>query len=136
VKVVGPALAYFALVFGAGFVLGPIRVGWLVPQVGARYAELIELPVMAFVVYCAARWVVRRWRLARGPAFVVGGVALSLMVAAELGLAWALQRLSPLDYVASRDVVAGPVYAATLLWFGGAPAVLARVSGSSATAGS
>lgn len=130
-----PALAYFALVFGAGFVLGPIRVTWLVPALGARAAELLELPVMGLVVFVVARWVVRRGRLRAAAAAIVGALALLLMVGAELGFAWALQGLSPLAYVASRDPVAGPVYAAMLLWFGAAPAVMARFSGSSASAG-
>ena len=33
---------YFALVFGAGFVLGPIRILWVVPRFSTRIAELIE----------------------------------------------------------------------------------------------
>ena len=35
---------YFALVFGAGFVLGTIRTLWVVPRVGTRKAELMETP--------------------------------------------------------------------------------------------
>ena len=34
---------YFALVFGAGFVLGPFRILWLVPHFGTRTAELLEM---------------------------------------------------------------------------------------------
>lgn len=38
-------VAYFGLVFGAGFLLGCIRVPFLVPRLGARVAELLEMPV-------------------------------------------------------------------------------------------
>ena len=60
---------YFALVFGAGFVLGPIRLFWFVPRVGERIAELIETPIMLVVVILAARWIVRRPGPCRRPAF-------------------------------------------------------------------
>jgi hypothetical protein len=39
-KVLKAGALYFALVFGAGFVLGSIRVLWLVPRIGERTAEL------------------------------------------------------------------------------------------------
>lgn len=32
------AVAYFALVFGAGFALGTIRILWMVPRLGTRMA--------------------------------------------------------------------------------------------------
>lgn len=54
------AVVYFALVFGAGFVLGPIRILFLVPRFGVRLAELMEFPVMLVVIVLAARWLVRR----------------------------------------------------------------------------
>lgn len=38
---------YFALAFGAGFVLGTIRVLWAVPRFGERTAELMETPIYA-----------------------------------------------------------------------------------------
>ena len=59
-KVLKAGISYFALVFGAGFVLGPIRLLWLVPRVGTRTAELLEMPVMLAVIIVAARWLVRR----------------------------------------------------------------------------
>jgi hypothetical protein len=37
-------VVYFALVFGAGFVLGTIRTLWVVAFFGARKAELMEMP--------------------------------------------------------------------------------------------
>ena len=46
---------YFALAFGAGFVLGSIRVLWVVPRLGERTAELMETPIMLVVTVFAAR---------------------------------------------------------------------------------
>jgi hypothetical protein len=40
------AAAYVGLVFGTGFLLGMLRVAFLVPLVGGRAAELIEAPPM------------------------------------------------------------------------------------------
>ena len=56
-QILKAGVLYFALVFGAGFVLGTIRVLWLVPSLGARTAELIETPIMLVVTILAARWV-------------------------------------------------------------------------------
>ena len=60
VRILKAALLYFAFVFGAGFVLGPIRILWVAPRFGARMAELMEAPIMIAVLFLAARWVVRR----------------------------------------------------------------------------
>ena len=49
---------YFALVFGAGFVLGTIRTLWVAPRVGMRIAELMETPNMLVVIIVAARWII------------------------------------------------------------------------------
>ena len=51
---------YFALVFGAGFALGTLRVLFVVPRLGGRNAELIEAPFMLVVTFLAARWTARR----------------------------------------------------------------------------
>jgi hypothetical protein len=100
-------LLYFALVFGAGFVLGPIRILWVVPRFGTRIAGLLEMPVMFVVIVLAARWTVRR--LSVSPTLPrrlgMGGIALALMLVAELTLVLWLQGLSIGEYLASRDSV-------------------------------
>jgi hypothetical protein len=68
-RVLEPAAAYFALVFGAGFVLGAIRVSWIVPSIGARAAVLVETPVMLAVSALAARWTNRRLAPVSGTAY-------------------------------------------------------------------
>ena len=78
------AATYVALVFGTGFVLGAVRVSLLVPRLGVRLAELLEMPWMALAMVLAARFVVRRQLAGRGPLTrtAVGALALAFMVAA------------------------------------------------------
>ena len=121
-----PAIAYFAIVISAGFVMGTIRVPFLVPRLGERYAELLEMPFMLVVIVLAARYVVRRFAL---PASLplrlrVGFAALTMSVAAELLLATVLQGRSLVDFIASRDPVSGSVYLGMLLVFALMPAIL------------
>jgi hypothetical protein len=123
------SLMYFAIVLGAGFLLGMVRVPLLVPRLGERYAELLEMPVMFVVIVLAARHVVGRFRLAPAPwlRLQVGFAALALSVAAELLLAVLLQPQSVAQYLAGRDPVSGTVYLLLLLVFALMPALLARV---------
>ena len=115
---------YFALVFGTGFVLGLIRTLWLLPKVGPRIAELMEMPIMFVVIVLAARWVVRRFSSAHG--LSIGLMALGFLLFAELAVAFWLRHLTPAEYIASRDPVAGTVYALLLGVFAIMPALLAR----------
>ncbi len=39
-QILKASMLYFGVVFGAGFVLGPIRVLWVVPRLGLKLAEL------------------------------------------------------------------------------------------------
>lgn len=110
---------YFALVFGAGFVLGTIRTLWVVPIVGMRKAELMEEPLMLVITFLAVRWVIRRLRLPSRALtrLGMGLVGLGLLVAAELGFVLWLRGLTIREYVESRDPVAGTVYLAMLAVF-------------------
>jgi hypothetical protein len=127
-RVLLAALHYFGCVFGAGFVLGAIRVPLLVPRLGMRWAELLEMPPMAAVILFAARWVVRRYALPPRAAvrLGVGLAALALLLAAEFGLVLTLQGGTIRDYISGRDPVSGAVYALMLVVFALMPLFVAR----------
>ena len=110
---------YFALVMGAGFLLGSVRVLFVVPHLGERWAELAEMPIMAMVIFVAAGYILRRYPevQTRGRALVVGFTALALSVSAELVLAVVLQSQSLSEYLASRDKISGSVYLVMLVAF-------------------
>jgi len=119
---------YFLLVFGAGFVPGPIRILWIVPRVGTRTAELMEAPIMLVVIAFAARWLVCRPGVPPGKAsrLGVGLVALGFLLTAEFTLVRWLRGLTPSAYLAERDPVAGAVYVVLLGVFAIMPLFVAR----------
>ena len=112
-------LLYFAAVFGAGFALGTVRVLWLAPRLGARTAELLEMPIMLGVSIAAAVWIVRRQTVAprAGPRLAMGSIALALLLAAEFAVVLPLRGLSMAEYSATLDPVTGPLYYAMLALF-------------------
>ena len=119
---------YFAFVFGAGFVLGPIRILWVVPRVGERMAELMEMPIMFVVIFFAAGWIVRRLGKPSTPSRRLGTecVALGLLLFMEFSVVLRLQGLSLSDYFARRDPVSGTVYYLMLGVFAIMPLLVAR----------
>ena len=127
-QIVRSGLLYFALVFGAGFVLGTIRTLWVVPRFGERNAELMEAPLMLAVTFLAARWMERHSLLpsAQAARLGVGLVALALLLAAEFAVVLRLRGLSIAEYVATRDPVAGAVYLLSLGFFALAPLLVVR----------
>lgn len=118
------ALGFFAIVFGAGFALALVRVPLLVPKVGERYAELIEMPIMLAVILWAASRMVRSVpAFTRAQRLLAGLLALLLMLAAELAVAFAAGAASVKQVILERDPVSGAAYAVCLLVFALAPAV-------------
>lgn len=120
--------AYFALVFGAGFVLGIIRELWAVPRFGMRVAELIEAPIMLAVVIFTASWIIARTGLSpAAPARVgMGLIALVLLLAAEFAAVIWLRGLSIEEYIAARDPVSGSVYVVMLALYTMMPLAVLR----------
>ena len=127
-KTITAGLVYFAIVLGTGFVLGILRVPFLVPRIGERWAELAEMPIMAVVIYLAAGYILRRFPRIRSPgrSLAAGFLALALSVCAELGLAVALQDQTLSAFIASRDRVSGSVYLVLLLVFAVMPRLRLR----------
>jgi type IV secretory pathway TrbD component len=128
VHILSAALLYFAIVFGAGFVLGAIRTLWVVPRIGTRRAELMEMPIMLMVTIVAARWIVLHPMIpATVPArLAMGGIALALLLVAEFGLMLWLRGMSIKEYLAARDPVSGRVYYAMLFVFAIMPLFVAK----------
>jgi hypothetical protein len=117
------AAVYFTLVFGIGFLLGPIRVLFLEPRIGQRAAELTELPLMVVAMTYAAHFIVRRYP--QRP-LGTGMVALAMLLGAEIAVGMALRGLSLAQILFDRDPVSGPAYFASLALFGILPWWLSR----------
>jgi hypothetical protein len=119
---------YFMLVFGAGFILGPVRIFLVAPRFGARMAELMETPLMLAVIFFAARWIVRRYAIPPVPSLrlATGFTAFALLLAAEFTLVLGLRGLTITEYLATRDPVSGTVYYASLGVFAVMPLLVER----------
>ena len=122
------SFSYFALVFLAGFVLGFIRVLLLVPEIGERYAELLEMPLMLLAIYLSAKLIVIRFAtLQRDSAYLVVGVlALLLLLVIEFTLVMELREISLAEYIASRDPISGTTYVVSLFIYMLMPFLIAK----------
>jgi hypothetical protein len=118
-KAIQAGLTYCAIVLGVGFLLGLLRVLFLVPRIGEQWAELAEMPIMAVVIYLAAGHILRRFPEICSPcrSLIAGGLALVLAIAAELTLAMIIQEQSISQFISSKDQISGSVYMVMLLVF-------------------
>ncbi|MGO8800198.1 MAG: hypothetical protein ACLQE9_23125 [Roseiarcus sp.] len=127
-RLAGAAALYCAIVFGVGFLLGPLRVLWLEPRLGKTLAILCETPFLLAAMVVAARWVPRKVGLRGGPASLaaMGAGALVLQQVADFAVGVALRGMTPGELVANFGTPAGLVYAAALLAFAAMPALVNR----------
>ena len=127
-RILRAGVLYFAFVFAAGFVLGVLRVIFLVPLIGARAAELAETPLMIVIAYLAARVLTRRMHIPSRMAdrALMGACALVLMLAAEFGLVLWLRGMDLASYFATRDPVTAAAYYIALLIFAAMPTLVGR----------
>ena len=124
------ALLYFVIVFAAGFLLGPIRVFWLEPQVGPTIAVLCEAPFLLVVMAVAARWVPLKLHLGRDPASLalMGLGAFILQQVADVSVGVVLRGITFDAQLAHFGTAAGRIYAAMLLAFAVMPVLINRRS--------
>ena len=122
------ALVYFALVFGTGFMLGTIRVLWIVPSIGVRTAELIEMLPMFVAILLSARWINQHFADADNIStrLKTGFLAMSFLLGAEIALGVSLQGASIPEVLLNHDPVSGTVYYAMLILFALMPWLLDR----------
>ena len=127
-RIVLATLLYFAVVFGTGLVLGPVRVLWLEPRVGPAIAELIEAPFLVIAMVGAARWIPKIARTTenlRSSAFIRVG-ALVLLLMADFTVGYSLRGLALPEQLARFATAPGVIYAILLLLFALMPVLLKR----------
>ena len=94
------AIAYFAAVFSAGFVLGVLRTLVMVPLLGELGAVLVELPVILSIAWCICTRILRRWPLWPPAAAAMGAIAFLLLMLAEAGASTQLAGRSLSEHLA------------------------------------
>lgn len=127
VQILRLSLLYFALVFGAGFVLGPIRVLILEPRLSVRLAELLEMPVMLLVIWVAAGWIARRFaqNTSALDKLRVGVLTVVYVLSADVAVGVFLRGMTVTQVFSRRDVVSSIAYygllalCAVMLWLKG-----------------
>lgn len=116
------AFVYFAVVFAAGFAFGAVRVPLLVPRLGVRAAELVEMPFLLVAIVLLSRWRQRQTpELSPAAQLGVGMLALGMMLAAECAVGFGVAGQDPLESLLAHDPVSGSVYYAALVAFALAP---------------
>ena len=127
-QILKAAFVYFLIVFGAGSLLGPIRILLAVPRLGERMAELVESPLMLLAIIVAANWIVRRFQLPLRLVYRLGTgvIALILGLVFEFGLVLMLRGLTLREYFESRDPIGAGVYYLTLVLFALMPLLVRR----------
>lgn len=125
-RVLAAAAIYFALVFGVGLVLGPIRVLWLEPVLGRTIAVLCETPFLVGAMIIAARLAPRWSKMAGGwiSYLALGLIALALQQIADLAVGFGLRGMTLGDQLAYFATPPGYIYMATLIVFALAPLLI------------
>lgn len=95
------AILYFSFAIVLGFVLGAVRVLFLVPLIGAFQAVALELPIMLIATWLACTRIVSRTHVPPRlfDRLLMGGFALALLLTAEFCIAALLQSRTMLQFL-------------------------------------
>jgi hypothetical protein len=117
------SLAYSCLVFTGGFACGMIRIPFLQPVIGPRYAELLEMPIMVVVIWKAATFVVVQYGRKISPSnfwspsdelsrsLAVGTLGLTWFLSLELLFCAAMGGTTRVkSFFLERDPITGPIF--------------------------
>ena len=124
---VAATILYFPIVFGTGFLCGPIRVFWLEPRLGEALATLCEAPFLLAAMWLSARWLPKAVALRPGfaPLVVTGIGALVLQQLADFAVGF-FRGIAPAQQLAHLATPAGEIYAVLLLAFVAMPVLANR----------
>jgi hypothetical protein len=129
-KILAAALLYFLVVFGVGFLVGPVRVLYVEPRVGTIAAVMLEAPILLVAMVMGARYAVR-WSgvpWSTSALLSVGVIALALQQIADVAVAVLLRGMSVGDHLRQFATTPGMIYAALLFAFAVMPSLLGRVA--------
>jgi hypothetical protein len=120
------ALIYFAVVFGAGLVLGPARVFWIEPWLGPTLAVLCEAPFLVAAMIAGAWLAPRIAGLGQGwqARLLTGVLALLMQQIADLSVGFGLRGMALQEQIAYFRTPAGYVYIAMLVLFAAMPLIV------------
>jgi hypothetical protein len=124
--IITAAVFYFLIVFGVGFLFGPVRVFWLEPRLGETIATLCEAPFLLIAIVVAARWLPRTLGLKANVASFaeMGIVALLLQQLADFAVGIVLRGSTPYQQFAHLVTPAGLIYVALLIAFAAMPVLV------------
>jgi hypothetical protein len=126
-RVLEAGCIYFAVVFGVGFLLGPVRVIWLEPELGKTVAVLCEAPFLLLAMILGARWVPGWVQMPPGVGPLIGMGLLALVLQQAADFAFGLLRgVRPAAQFAEFATPAGIVYGTLLVVFAAMPVLVAR----------
>jgi hypothetical protein len=93
-------IAYYAIVFSAGFLFGTFRVIVLLPILDEAVAVMLELPFMLVISWVASGWLTGYFNVAARPAprLLMGGMAFGLLMVSEFGISIVAFGRRPVEY--------------------------------------